>query len=333
MFNADSTIQINYVYGEVVATLTIVEDPYAQLKDVKLEDFDTPFLKESKEDTNGTTDNEATLIQTRAITSSMNGTLRHLRRKAGFWSCFRGITVYILMSASGIIGSAICVSLFSLILPTSLSFYLGNLLSAILVSPIYLLWTHIVISEPSQKYWWSRFLPFRKLRKILLPTLIASAVSFVPIWVGSAMLPHKPDGRPPTPYRDGALDLVIVKWLGFGLTMIVYLVFIALPVVVMLTRVQASLLEEEPIIRLDRSFGGKVISEEFGGSGVLSMKDAWQTFDWESRVRVLKLIMKVIGLNVLILLVSLAILAGIVVSMDRERVMRILLSIGFLLST
>ena len=328
---ANRHLQINYIYGEVVVTLAMVENSRAQTT-VNPEEAQTPFLEESK-DTNPSSDHKVAPTKTRPITSSMNGTLRHLRRRAGIWSCFRGIVVYAILSVSGIAVSAICVSIFSIILPNSLSFYLGNLLSSVLVAPVYLLWTHIVISERSQKYWWRRFIPMKKIKKIFLPTLATSTVSLIPIWIGSAMLPHKSNGGQGTVRAQIALDLFIVKWLGFSLTMIVYLVFIALPFTIMLTRVQASLLEEEPIVPFDRSFEGKVVSEEFGGSGVLSMKDAWQTFDWESRVRVLKLLSKIIGLNLLVFICSLAILAVIVINLDRERVLRFFISLGFLLST
>jgi len=74
---------------------------------------------------------------------------------------------------------------------------------------------------------------------------------------------------------------------------------LVLPANVALTRVQASLLNdsEETIVPFDRSFGGKVVPEIVGGSGVVSIVDAWRTFDWSSRLRLLKAYGKVLVLQ------------------------------------
>jgi hypothetical protein len=77
---------------------------------------------------------------------------------------------------------------------------------------------------------------------------------------------------------------------------------LVLPADVTLTRVQASLLPdaEETIVPFDRSFGGKVIPEIVGGSGVLSMLDAWKSFDWSSRIRLVKAYAKIYALQILV---------------------------------
>ena len=57
---------------------------------------------------------------------------------------------------------------------------------------------------------------------------------------------------------------------------------------------QASLLPEddEPIVPFDRTFGGKVVPAIIGGSGMIGMRDAWKTFDWNATVRVVKVYVK-----------------------------------------
>jgi uncharacterized membrane protein (DUF485 family) len=90
-------------------------------------------------------------------------------------------------------------------------------------------------------------------------------------------------------------------WKGFS----VFVLFIVLsfltviPANVTLTRVQASLLSdnEETIVPFDRSFGGKVIPEIVGGSGVIGLVDAWKTFDFNARVRLVKAYVKVFALQ------------------------------------
>lgn len=77
-----------------------------------------------------------------------------------------------------------------------------------------------------------------------------------------------------------------------GLLMAVLIVF---PASVSLTRVQASMLpeENESIVPFDRTFGGKVKPEILGGSGAVSMLDAWKTFGWAARIRLVKLYAKI----------------------------------------
>jgi len=76
-----------------------------------------------------------------------------------------------------------------------------------------------------------------------------------------------------------------------------------------LTRVQASLLadSEETIVPFDRSFNGKVIPEIVGGSGAIGMLDAWKTFDWAARIRLVKAYFKVFLMQLAVAAVFLAI--------------------------
>lgn len=52
--------------------------------------------------------------------------------------------------------------------------------------------------------------------------------------------------------------------------------------------------EDESIVPFDRSFGGKVVPAILGGSGRLSIADAWRTFDRAGRARYFKVIGKVL---------------------------------------
>lgn len=72
-------------------------------------------------------------------------------------------------------------------------------------------------------------------------------------------------------------------------------VLIVFPANVSLTRVQASMLpeEHESIVPFDRTFSGKVKPEILGGSGAVGMLDAWKTFGWAARLRLVKLYAKI----------------------------------------
>jgi hypothetical protein len=64
--------------------------------------------------------------------------------------------------------------------------------------------------------------------------------------------------------------------------------------------VQASLLpgSEETIVPFDRTFGGKVM---VGGSGVVGMLDAWRSFGWSSRIRLLRVYAKLWAIQIALL--------------------------------
>jgi hypothetical protein len=70
--------------------------------------------------------------------------------------------------------------------------------------------------------------------------------------------------------------------------------FLCLPANVTLVRIEASILPEEDdtIVPFDRTFGGKVVSQMMGGTGKVSFLEAWRSFNWEARRRLIKLFVK-----------------------------------------
>ena len=68
--------------------------------------------------------------------------------------------------------------------------------------------------------------------------------------------------------------------------------------------------EDESIVPFDRSFGGKVEPEDVGGSGCVGMLDAWKTFDWAARIRLIKLYAKVFALQITTMFLFLGVLVG-----------------------
>ena len=86
----------------------------------------------------------------------------------------------------------------------------------------------------------------------------------------------------------------LVLFVSFGL-----IILVVLPAQVTLVRVQASVLpeEDEAIVPFDRSFGGKVVPESEGGKGVVGMLDAWRSFEWSSRLRLVGLYVKIIAIE------------------------------------
>lgn len=92
-----------------------------------------------------------------------------------------------------------------------------------------------------------------------------------------------------------------------------FIVFaIVFPAEVTLTRVQASMLseEDEAIVPFDRTFGGRVQPMVTGGSGRVGMLDAWRTFDWAARIRLVKLYVKIFAIQVATVFMFIAVIVG-----------------------
>jgi hypothetical protein len=176
----------------------------------------------------------------------------------------------------------------------------GHIVAAVALSTWSMAWTHIVISDPSPKPWYRRLPERRVWKKIAGPTAIVAFAEQLAIMlpVGLAYVYGFDTNMDPksVPNMSGAeTTKAAFKLLSVFLLAIALGIFLVFPANVMLTRVQASLLPdaEETIVPFDRSFGGKVIPEIFGGTGAIGLLDAWKTFDWNARVRLIKTYVKV----------------------------------------
>jgi len=98
-------------------------------------------------------------------------------------------------------------------------------------------------------------------------------------------------------YEPGRKDLYAVGAqgiMGMFLTILLF-VLLQIPASVTLVRVAASMLpeEDETIVPFDRTFGGKTTPTIIGGQGKIGLVEAWRSFPWASRIRLLKLMLKV----------------------------------------
>lgn len=86
---------ISYTFGHVIPTLCMIESPAAKAyMPVQARDGDAP-PPYTGDDENETNDAELLLVQNQPLTSSIRATLKHLREKGGFWSRFRGLSVFL----------------------------------------------------------------------------------------------------------------------------------------------------------------------------------------------------------------------------------------------
>jgi hypothetical protein len=197
--------------------------------------------------------------------------------------------------------------------------FLAAGITTILLAPLMLTWNHVVISEPSPKFWFRRIPNLRTIMKVLPATaLFAAALQlarFLPTALIHIFRMHRVGEElaraDDTIVAQEIVGVFFAQLLVFlAVTIFVY-VMILIPADVTLTRVQASLLPEsdETIVPMDRSFGGKFVSERVGGSGKLGLLDAWRSFGWVARARLVKLYAKVFIIQVAIIAIFVTIFA------------------------
>jgi len=289
-------IIISYTYGEVITTLSMIESPSATfyVPAPKADDeSDAPLDGDAKVDT------ELIMVKEKLITSSLFKAEKHLVAQAGSMARFRGLSMAL---ATNIMGWNLA-KVFTYVLPNSLflSLPLSIILSRVALANFSLGWTHIVISEPSSKYWFRRIPSFSSWKKVARPTFILAAAEqvalFLPIYLVKVWgLDNHTGGSMPKDGGDFTKKVMIVGLMSLAATFLV-----VIPAKVTLTRVQASLLPEdqETIVPFDRSFGGKVVPEVVGGSGMIGLLDAWKTFGFHSRIRLIKLYVKIFVIQML----------------------------------
>jgi hypothetical protein len=86
---------ISYTYGHLLPTLCMIEtpSPQAYVPVSAAVDSDAPPAYDATPKPDD--DDEILLVQNKPITSSIRGTILHLRAKAGYWSRFRGLSVFL----------------------------------------------------------------------------------------------------------------------------------------------------------------------------------------------------------------------------------------------
>jgi hypothetical protein len=245
-----------------------------------------------------------TLVHQKPITSSIRGTFRHLVSLAGGWSRVRGFGFFYFYNiVFGLTHGLITAILpgfpgSSLIVTTATGALLANLHAA---------WTHKVISMPTSVGIFKR-IPARSEWKVLAPAAAAQAIMpYISIYIiqASAILMglHQMNVENSTAAKWACLIVKLITMLAiiFACTM-----FLCLPAMVTQIRVEASLLPEEhdTIVPFDRTFSGKVVAKILGGTGSVGFLDAWRSFNWEARTRLIKVYVKaffiVVGIFVIV---------------------------------
>lgn len=243
-------------------------------------------------------DPDVLLLKKAPITSSLRGTVQHLRAKAGFKSRFRGFTIFLVWAMSrGIIGGIIT-NIPGLRNPFGAM--IAHVLAEVCLSTFHLTWIWIVISDPSPLPWYKRLPPFRSSFPRIAPAVAVQALAnqvatTLPVLLCGAWGPFRRFGDDySVPIEKGDLAHAFGQSILLIGTMLALFLLLSIPATVTLTRVAASMLpdSDETIVPFDRSFGGKVTPAILGGQGKIGMLEAWRSFGWYQRRNLLRVVTK-----------------------------------------
>ena len=250
-------------------------------------------------------DEEILAIRHKPVTSKIRSSLKHLESYAGYRSRWRGVSVFfVYIMVHGLLTEFLQAHATRLAGLTAFGFtgvYAGRVIASaitsILLARLSLTWTHIVISEPSSKLWYRRVPPFRAWKNIWAATAAADIACRLPIMFSAVCF-----SATGSPQLGGARDQKLQLTALVACFVIGFITFIglAVPAYVTMIRIQASMLPEEhkSIVPFDRTFGGRAIPEILGGTVSLGYLDAWKTFDRPARLRMLRLLVKNILIEV-----------------------------------
>jgi hypothetical protein len=222
-------------------------------------------------------------------------------------SRFRGLGIYILWSLC----RDFIVSFVSLGSWVLLPF--AQVVAEVALANIMVTWVHTVISEPTNKVWWKRIPKYSTWRKVA-PAVAIKATLCQITGILAMCARYDFEGLRPQPSSTGEHEMPshhamisLAGGLAVAISSVLLVLFIEVPATVSMVRVAASTLPEhiDTIVPFDRSFDGKVVSESEGGRGVVGVMDAWHTFTWPARMRLLRILAKVFAV-ITTLFISLA---------------------------
>ncbi|KAF2690079.1 hypothetical protein K458DRAFT_328219 [Lentithecium fluviatile CBS 122367] len=284
---------VEYTLKDVVATLAMVETPSAA---ITISTPDEPASKDEKEGLLETAPT-MTLVHQKPLTSSIRGTIKHLVSQGGRLARFRGFREKALWAFA----MNVVANIANTFLPTFIPFRMVIVMAVAgaVTANLHAAWTHKIVSMPSATRFWQR-IPARSQWKVLaFPAAVYAAMPYVSLYVaqGSIQLLRLNRLKPEDvrEYNGAEWTSLIARFIAVIVIAFSCTLFLCLPAIVTMVRVEASILpeEEDTIVPFDRTFDGKVVSKVVGGTGSIGFLDAWKSFTWEARRRLLKLYVKV----------------------------------------
>ncbi|KAK9322177.1 hypothetical protein V1517DRAFT_324264 [Lipomyces orientalis] len=279
----------------VVTTLAAVEDPDEGYRPLSNESNQHLLLEDDEVEghpqlaADGNARNRVYGGKNVFVTSSIRRTLAYLRQEAGPWAPFRGLSVNIVQAIVQAIANFLVGGLLSPIIPRIFHPLLGFLV-CLCLAPFSLISTHIVITVPSQRTWFTviRTTPLR-LSKLSLPAVAAEFIAMQVAVIPSTLVYTLFLMRSMTSTGSIFFNLCVLL---FSIALYVTLfLFVTLPATVVRRRVQASLLPEgeEPIIPFDSKTWGTIVTMR---DAIHSVASTWKSFNSSDRLRLFKMYVK-----------------------------------------
>ncbi|KAF2110690.1 hypothetical protein BDV96DRAFT_197264 [Lophiotrema nucula] len=301
---------VEYTLRDVVATLAMVETPSAAITVSPSEESAPKDVKEALLETGPS----ITLVHQKPITSSIRGTLRHLTSEAGRLSRWRGLLSCIAYS----LVFNVVVNIVDVIIPrVPGKMVLVAGIAGGLLANVHTAWTHKVIAAPAEKKFqmWSR-IPSRSYWRHLAPAAALNAASsFLALYIAQGwvvLLRMDRVGQDNFAAYSGAQwTSLVLRCISLIAVVFATAIFLILPAHVTQIRIEASILPEDKdtIVPFDRTFAGKVVPKILGGTGAVGFLDAWRSFNWEARRRLIKLYVKICAIVTVLFIVLTHVLA------------------------
>lgn len=304
--------------------MTIVEAPQSV---IQVTATDTNNKKSDDVDDKMST----TISQTRATTSSLRASIRHVYRIAGVESFYRGTANAVCIFFGGIP----CYMLFSAIVGKILRMLgvpqdsrFGNEIEEtatyFLTMLVLVTWntahTHVLITQPTLRIWYRRLPPYRKTLKLVLPCIAAEilaekitfdlpnvALKYAGVYKDSSYMGPNAVGS--------ALLCRRLAFTAIWLLAQAARLGLFVPAQIVKIRVEASMLpdDEETIVPVDRTFGTAETKDDRPGyvpRGILAppgepigMRKAWSTCTREEMKRILIMYAKFAAVELVMLCV------------------------------
>ena len=237
--------------------------------------------------------------------------MRHLKARSphALAARFRGLPLHVLHAAALHVVSAVLLGVLGA-RHSLASRGLAHVGAAVATAPLLLAWVHHVVAAPA-----APCAGFRRLatitkanvKRIVMPAALLAVAEQATVLAPLA-LAHCIGLAGPGAPRDAvahpgvaAIKLVAVLGVALGVG-----VLVAFPARAVFVRVAASSLaaDEDSVVPFDRSYGGLV-----GEDGRLKMRDAWKSFDWNARFRVLGVYAKLVAIQVALAVLYVAVVA------------------------
>ncbi|KAJ7627344.1 hypothetical protein FB45DRAFT_1004818 [Roridomyces roridus] len=331
---------IRYTVGNVVLSLAMIESPGTVAvveKKVPAYSDEEPLVAGSDVDVEIT----LSVINRKPVTASLCGTMRLLRSAGGFFARWRGIGVYVRYGALHmLVNGFLSHILGAFILRRGIATNaLGSIGASVMLARVHMLWTHIVITHPTSKSHYKRFVPRAESKPVYLPSLFLAlaeqATILIPMYLAFTLglLDNAMPERILKAVQEDDCNTLILFGTHLLLVFssgVILALSLVLPASIALARIEAALLPAETpaLVPFDRAalVGDIDLTARGAGTSRALFKAARRSADRASCIRVIKLYIKMLAAQTAVALVGVGLVAAEVYVIGGERLMMFITS-------